>query len=230
MSSELGMEFGDKHQEKYAKVLETWTKKSEKVSEVSEALATKWGNDLFAALEEPVIEALSSKVAVAQWAKNGADIPTKEVLEMFSKIAAKYALSFASPDLLRRLVRSVNESDNETLVAAGKVMTPGELISRSSQTVAQIFDMAKDRFNDVMNTFQKKKKKFTGKKRWATYGDNSRHADLDGDIRDIDESFVYKKKAVKGPRPPGGNPADWSNCSCRIQYQKTNGKWIDIED
>lgn len=237
MSSQAGMDFGDKHQEKYAKVIDTWTNKVDNVSEVSKKLEGKWGATLLDTLAEPLIEALTSKDALGQWEKAGVKLPSKEALKMFSEIAAKYSLAYASPDLLRRLVISVKndkanppETTDKALTAALRVVRPSELATRSPQTVAQIFDMAKDRFNSVLNRFLQRDSQFTGRRQWVTEGSNSRHSNLNNQIRDEGDSFTYKKQDVQGPRPVGGNPADWSNCSCRIQYEKSNGKWVDVTD
>lgn len=232
MSSKAGLEFGAEHHEKYAKVLDKWSNKN--ISEVTDKTAEKWGADLLDALGDPVIESLSSKEALGQWKKAGVKLPSKETIKMFSEIAAKYSLGHASPDLLRRLVLSVkNNKENPvvlTAAAEGKIVRPSELIKRSPQTVAQLFDMAKDKFNDVMSRYLKKDAQFTGKKRWVTVGNHSRHADLDKEVRDEGGTFTYKKKSIGGPRPVGGNPGDWSNCSCRLEYQKSNGKWVSITD
>lgn len=234
MSSKQGMEFGSEYYGDYAKVLESWTDKVKNSTEVDAELEAKWGVDLFKALSDPVTEALMAKVALAQWAKQDVDLPSKEALRMFSGIAAKYSLSYATPDLLRRLVRSVKEDKKnppeDTVTAAIRVMRPSELVHRAPQTVAQIFDMAKDQFNDLIYRFQTRKETFTGRRRWVTVGEHGRHQDLDGEIRGPDEEFTYKKKSIVGPRPVGGNPADWSNCSCVTDYEKTDGKWVRVTD
>lgn len=237
MSSQAGMDFGDKHQEKYAKAIDTWTNKVGKVSEVSKKLEGQWGNTLLDALAEPLIEALTSKDALGQWEKAGVKLPSKEAMKMFSEIAAKYSLAYASPDLLRRLVNSVKndkanppETSNKAVTAALRVVRPSELANRSPQTVAQIFDMAKDKFNSVLNRFLQRDNQFTGRRQWITDGAHSRHANLNKEVRDEGDDFTYKKQAISGPRPVGGNPADWSNCSCRLQYEKSNGKWVSVSD
>lgn len=234
MSSKAGMDFGDEHQEKYAKAIETWTQKVDNVSEVNKKLEDKWGNTLLDALSEPLIEALTSKDALAQWEKAGLKLPNKQVLKMFSEIAAKYSLAYASPDLLRRLVVSVKADkanpSKDSLTAALRVVRPPELAKRSPQTVAQIFDMAKDRFNSVLSRFLQRDDQLTGRRRWVTDDSNSRHSSLNQEVRDEGEEFTYKKRSIHGPRPVGGNPADWSNCSCRIEYEKSSGKWVDVTD
>lgn len=234
MSSQAGMDFGDKHQEKYAKAIDNWTGKVAKVSDVSKKLEGQWGNTLLDALAEPLIEALTSKDALGQWEKAGLKLPSKETIKMFSEIAAKFSLAYASPDLLRRLVISVKADKanppEKALTAALKVIRPEELAKRSPQTVAQIFDMAKDRFNAVLNRFLQRDSQLTGRRRWVTDGKDSRHAALNQVVRDEGTPFSYKKNDVHGPRPVGGNPADWSNCSCRLQYEKSNGKWVNPTD
>lgn len=230
MSSEAGMNFGSKHHEKYAKIIDTWSNKD--ISKVTDKLEGKWGEDLLEALADPLIEELTSNDSLRQWSK-AADLPSKEVLSMYSKIAVKYSLAHASTDLLRRLVISVkNDRSNppETVTAAARVVRPSELAARSPQTVAQIFDMAKDQFNSLLGKYFYKKNQFTGRRQWITADKNSRHKALNGVIADPDEAFTYKKQEIHGPRPVGGNPADWSNCSCRLKYERTNGKWVDVTD
>jgi hypothetical protein len=228
MSSLAGMEFGDKHQDKYSEIIDTWADKD--ISDVSKKLEKQWGTDLFNVLADPVIEALLEKEALAKWTKAGLDLPSKDTLKLYSQTAAKYALSQASPDLLKRLVKSVKadkENPPDTVTAAARVVRPSELAARSPQTLAQMYDMAKDKFNSVLSKFLRNGDQLTGKRQWITFDKSSRHRSLDNVIIDEDEQFTYKKQKIDGPRPIGGNPADWSNCSCRILFQRKDGKWVD---
>lgn len=225
MSSDTAMEFGDKHQERYAKVLEKWTRKVGGVEAPSDSLVAQWGADLDKALGEEVLAALLSPEALKKWI--GVDLPSQDTLERYSKIAVKYSLNLASVDLLRRLVKSVKaEKDNKPESVTAALFRPSELIKRASQTVAQMFDMAKDQFNAVLNRDLERKQALTGRKRWVSTGDNSRHASLHHEIRDQGDTFTYKKQQISGPRPPGGSPFDWSNCSCYTELQRKDGTWF----
>jgi hypothetical protein len=228
MSSELGMSFGEKHHEKYSEVLESWANTAAG-QEITESMVEKWGKDLYAALSEDLIEALMSKSEISEWSGKGISLPSKETLEMFSQIAAKYSLQYASKDLLERLVKSATfdkENPSEDAVTAAiRPMRPSGLIKRSNLTVAQIFDMAKDKFTNVLGNHLAKNNQFTGRRRWIS-GRNSRHGALNGQIKGPEELFTYKNEEIATPRPVGGSPANWSNCSCRIEYETRNGKWV----
>lgn len=253
MSSELGMSFGENHHEKYAEVLEAWANTAVG-HEITDKMAEKWGADLYEALSEDLIEALMSKEEISEWSSKGVSLPSRETLERFSQIAAKYSLQYATRDLLDRLIKSATfnkenpfevvtassssvfewtgaayintSSTSTTLTAAIRPMRPSELSKRSPQTVAQIFDMAKDKFNSVLSNHMVKTKQFTGRRRWETSGKDSRHASLDHEIKDFNEKFSFNKEKIVGPRPVGGSPAHWSNCSCRLTYETRNGKWV----
>lgn len=229
MSSELAMSFGEDHHEKYAEVLEAWanTAAGEKVTD---AMVEKWGADLYEALAEEVIDALMAKDALALWSGKGINLPSRETLKMFSQIAAKYTLQYASRDLLARLVRSATfdkaNPSPDVVTAAIKPIRPSEMVKRSPLTVAQIFDMAKDKFSNVLSRYLTKNNEFTGRRRWVTVGKNSRHASLNREIKGPDEFFSYQKEKIAAPRPVGGSPTHWSNCSCRLEYETRKGKWV----
>lgn len=252
LSSELGMSFGDKHHEKYAEVLEAWTNTAAG-KKVTDGMAEKWGADLHDALAEDLIEALMSKDDLSDWSSKGITMPSRETLKMFSQIAAKYSLQYASRDLLDRLVKSVTfdkENPSETIVASSSAtltwtgsdylasnttstitaairpMRPLELAKRSPLTVAQIFDMAKDKFKIVLSGHFERKNELTGRRKWVTTGKNSRHGALNGEIKGPEELFTYSGEEIAHPRPVGGSPAHWSNCSCRLEYETRNGKWV----
>jgi len=194
-------------------------------------MVAQWGADLHEALAEDIIDALTTKDALAVWSSKGITLPSPEVVKMFSQIAAKYTLQYATRDLLDRLVKSATYNKEnppeETITAAIRPMRPTELSKRSPQTVAQIFDMAKDKFSGSLQRFMVKTGQFSGRRRWVTTSKNSRHAALNGNVKDFNEFFSFGKEKVVGPRPVGGSPAHWSNCSCRLQYETKRGKWID---
>ncbi len=229
MSSELGMSFGETHHEKYSEVLEAWASTAAG-QEITEAMVEKWGKDLYSALADDLIEALMSKSEISEWSGKGVSLPSPETLKMFSQIAAKYSLQYASRDLLERLVKSAtfdkeNPSD-EAVTAAIRPVRPSTLIKRSPLTLAQVFDMAKDKFSTVLSGHFTKNNQFTGRRRWITAGRNSRHTSLNGQIKGPEDLFSYNGEEVATPRPVGGSPANWSNCSCRLEYETKNGKWV----
>lgn len=229
MSSELAMSFGEEHHEKYAEVLEAWTNTAAG-EKVTDAMAEKWGSDLHEALAEDLMEALVAKDDLSGWSGKGITLPSSETLKMFSQIAVKYSLQYASRDLLDRLVKSSTfdkeNPSSDTVTAAIKPMRPTELVKRSHLTVAQIFDMAKDKFIVVLSRHLTKNNQFTGRRRWVTAGKNSRHGSLNGQTKGPDEFFSYQKEKIAAPRPVGGSPAHWSNCSCTLEYETRKGKWV----
>lgn len=233
MSSAYGTTFGAEYQAAYAKVLKKWLAKGRRVTNLTPAMEAEWAADLKAALGEPLNAALLSSQAMEQWTAGGVELPSKSTLQRFSEIAAvKYALAFASIDLLRRLIK-VAKTDKayppgSKVTGSVRIARPSELIQRAAQTVAQIFDMAKDRFNSLMNRFLERKQELTGRRRWVSVGDKSRHSMLHHQIRSEGEPFSFKKELIQGPRPPGGNPHDWSNCSCFIEVETKGGKWIRV--
>lgn len=228
MSTELANSFAEDHHEKYAEVLNAWANTAAG-HEVTEAMVTKWGADLHEALADDLIEALMAKDALALWSGKGISLPSKETLTRYSQIAAKYALQYATRDLLDRLVKSATYNkenpDTDVVTSAIRPMRPSELSKRSPQTVAQVFDMAKDRFSRTLSGFLTRNQQFTGRRRWVTAEKISRHASLNGEIADFNEKFTFNKEKVVGPRPVGGSPAHWSNCSCTLSYELRNGKW-----
>lgn len=227
MSTEQGNLFGAAHQEQYAEVLEAWAS-SPTGEKVTDAMVAKWGADLHAALAEDLIETLLTE---SNWSNSDIDLPSEETLKMFSQIAVKYSLQYASKDLLERLLRSSHwdkENPSEALTAAVRPMRPSELVKRSHLTVAQIFDMARDKFDTVISNHLTKNNQLTGQRRWETSGKNSRHAALNGEVRGPGEFFTYNGEDVVSPRPVGGSPASWSNCGCYLSRQRKDGKWTSL--
>lgn len=243
MSTELGDQFGAEHHEKYSEVLEAWAN-SVTGDKISDKMVEKWGADLHDALAEDIITSLTSKDSISPWLKADLKLPSKETLERYSQIAAKYSLQYATRDLLDRLIKSADfnkenpvedsvTDDTVTasfysgnLVAAGIKMRPSELAKRSPQTVAQIFDMAKDKFVSIISNRLTKEVQLTGERRWVTDGENSRHAELHHEIKKPGEFFSYNKEKIAAPRPVGGAPESWSNCSCTTQYRTKKGSWV----
>lgn len=246
------MAFGDIHQGEYEKIASKWAKKLDGTGKISNKTRSEWGIDLQNSLGDQV-EAGLKEHTLQRWNKVK-KLPPKEILEMYTKIAAKGALAVDTGDLLRRLKESAAITEFST--TTGKfnpefstvyknnpgvyipqsiktetsefaTMQVPELLKRSSQTVAQVFDMAQDRFNSLMGKYLKKTNQASGERQWITaYSKSgpSRHAALDGQVKSEDENFIYDGEEVYGPRPPGGSPASWSNCSCSIVYLGKNGK------
>lgn len=229
MSSNLAMLFGENHHEKYSEVLKSWSNTTHS-GKLTDAMVVKWGADLNVALSEDLIKALVSKDDLSSWSSKGIRLPSPETLKMFSQIAAKYSLQYASRDLLNRFLKSVTfdkENPSEDAVTAAiRPVRPSVIIDRSPLTVAQIYDMAKDKFTNILSNYLTKNDQFTGRRKWITNSKNSRHASLNDEIRGPNEYFIYDKEKVAAPRPVGGDPASWSNCSCYLLYELRNRKWV----
>lgn len=237
MSTQVGTKFGITYAETYGEVIEKWAKKLEGVSEIDDATRSEWNADLEKALGEEVKDAILRYTA-KEWSRTGAAMPSKATIERYAQIAAKGALQADTGDLLHRLQISANTEPTEAITASIKLsnchlctgcdtcldsitaaVLPGELIKRAHQTVSQIFDMAQDRFNRSIAKFSAKVKGKPMKRTWHTNSKNSRHAALDGQSKTEDEMFEYDGEKIYGPRPPGGSPANWSNCSCTLRYR-----------
>ncbi len=218
MSTKIATSFGEVYQDDYHKVISKWSKKFSSRVGVNPKTRSEWGSDLQNFLGNSVITALMDHT-LPRWSKVGT-LPPKEVLDMYAKIAAKGALAVDTGDLFQRL-----KDASVTVLAA--VQAP-ELVKRASQTVSQIFDMAQDRFNSLLGKNFQNTDQATGDRMWvitpSKFGP-SRHASLDGVVRAEDELFDVDGEEVYGPRPPGGDPAQWSNCSCRILYQ-SGDDWV----
>lgn len=221
MSTPLGTQFGSEYGEEYGAVIDNWGKKLKGVSKISDNLRKEWVMDLRTHLEEQLIEALK-KTAVEQWKAVGEPY-NKDVIEIYAKTAAKISLSRDHFDLLERLRLMAQEPD--TVTAAISV---GEAKKRAGQTLSQIYDMVVDTFNQITTKVFKRKNKATGKRRWKTVGTDSRHAQLNGRVKKEGESYYYKGSLIYGPRPPGGSPENWSNCSCYLERELTDGSWVRI--
>ena len=216
MSTELGTEFGSEYGEDYGEIVASWGKKLKGISKVGGKLKAEWSSDLRKALEEQLIETLQKKVEIDQ------DLMSKESVERFIKVAVRRSLAEDHFDLLERL-RIIANTEPEAITAAYSVDT---VVSRAPQTVSQIFDMVKDKFNQIMEKTLRKKKKLTGNRRWVSQGEGSRHRNLNGQVKKEGEFFVYKGAPVYGPRPPGGSPENWSNCSCYLVFERGDGDWV----
>lgn len=223
MSSELGMDFGEKSKQKYKGIIDRWSD--------NPGSEERWGATLQEALADPLIETLLSKESMDMWTKEELSLPSEETFQRYAKIAAKFALVVSTNDLFRRLNRSIEQDEKfpDKVEAALRLYTPSEIAARAQQTLAQVFDMARGWFNRITARRLEETDQLTGKKKWVTVGGDSRHAGLDGQVRDLDGTFTYNKKQIYGPRPADGNPNDWSNCSCYLIYQQENGKWLGRE-
>jgi hypothetical protein len=211
MSTNFASTFGEEHGNEYGRIVNKWSKRLVGVNEIDQETFQEWGKDLQEVLGEQVKEALLNET-VKEVRKSGGKMPSKELFDMYADIAVKGALATDTGDLLERLRISANEH----LTAA---FSPAGLAKRAFLTVAQIFDMAQDRFKRLANNFTNRTRETPRRRIWETHsGPDSRHASLDGVVKEEDEMFEYNGQEVYGPRPPGGSPADWSNCSCEIRY------------
>lgn len=238
MSSKLGMDFGEQYGEAYGKVIEKWGTKLEGVQKITEPMKKEWAKDLRDALETDLVDQLVAK-AVADWKQVG-PLPSQETVRRFAQQSVRASLDNDQFDLLERLRLMAQEPEPEESVLVASMMinnpqsltaaiTVSEALKRVGQTVAQVFDMAKDGFNSVVGRFFQRRGDLTGRKRWRTVSSGngkSRHSSLEGDIVGPDGSFNYKGESISGPRPPGGSPANWSNCSCYVEVEKSNGEWV----
>lgn len=215
----------------YAAVLARWSKKIKPGDKISDADREAWTADLRKALEQDLVAKLKEDVT-KEWAAAKLPIPSDETLDRFAKTAAKKALGPDAYDLLSRLPTF---TDPDTAQEALDVLTAaspwGFVIKRSVLAVSQMFDMAADAYNATIGRFFQKSGALTGRRQWhvtsvTKKGTQSRHESLDGQIRNEGESFEFKGESVYGPRPPGGSPAHWSNCSCYLTYEKENGDWV----
>ena len=231
MSTKIAMEFGEQYGSEYARVLVKWGKKLKGVESITDDLRKEWGKDLRKALEADIVTVLVEKEA-PQWKKAG-NLPSEDTLRRFAQTAAKISLEQDMNDLLNRLreiaQRSLPEGETiedalNELTAAGFLI--GQIIKRSQQTTAQILDMVADKFSGIMNRFFNTQGRLTGRRRWRVTATNSRHNSLNGQIKSDGESFEYKGQLVYGPRPPGGSPENWSNCSCSLQFETRGGDWV----
>lgn len=235
MSSKLGMEFGEQYGEAYGEVVAKWGKKLKGVSKITEPMKKEWAKDLRGALEEDIVDALVKKAA-NDWKAVG-PLPSKETVRRFAQQAVRQSFNEDHFDLLERLRLMAQEPEPQEAVTASMVLNEppsltaaisvSEALKRVGQTVAQVFDMAKDGFNSVFGRFYQRRGDLTGRRRWRTVGGKeSRHRSLDGDIVGPDGSFNYKGDSIRGPRPPGGSPENWSNCSCYVEVEKKDGEWV----
>lgn len=224
MSSELGIGFGQEYGEEYGKVVAKWGKRLKGVKRISDEIKKEWSVDLRKALESQLVEVIVKKTSPG-WKKVG-ELPSDETIKRFAQTAAKGSLEQDTNDLLERLRLMAQEPESEEAITAA--ITVSEALKRVGQTVSQIFDMVKDRFNGTMERYNRRQGKLTGRRRWQTNSLKSRHSRLDGQVKSEDERFVYKGESVYGPRPPGGSPANWSNCSCSLDVQRRDGDWVSI--
>lgn len=222
MSTELAMDFGQKYGKEYGDVVEKWAKRLKGVTQVSAEMQDEWGADLRKSLEVQIVDTLVDQIA-PEWKKVG-PLPSDETVKRFAQTAAKASLQQDMGDLLVRLRAMAQEEEPEMITAAMLVSTA---LKRVFPAVAQIFDMVGDRFGGIIEKYFQRKKALTGRRRWRVASLGSRHRRLDGEVRGEGENFEYKGQSIYGPRPPGGSPENWSNCSCLILYQRSDGSWTE---
>lgn len=225
MSTPIATEFGNENGDAYAEVIEKWAAKLKGVEEITDEMRKEWAADLQKALGGRVIKTLLKEVAPG-WKQVGA-LPPEETVNRFAQMSVKRSFFTDTEDLLQRLrVRAQKSDDGDGVTAA--IFPVKFLLMRAAPTVAQVFDMVKDRFGRIMNRHYEGQDVLTGRRRWRTASVDSRHKDLNLVIKEKDESFNFKGQDISGPRPPGGSPENWSNCSCFLQAERTNGDWVTL--
>lgn len=226
MSTPIAAEFGNSYGDKYGEFVARWAEKLKGVETITDELRKEWAADLQKLFGGSVMETLINEVS-PKWKKVG-PLPKKETLERYAQLSIKQSFAIDTEDLLERLRVRAQRPDNELDEVTAAIFPVSHLIKRAGQTVAQIFDMVKDRFDRTLGKYQEGEKKLTGRKRWRTTSLNSRHKDLNMVVKGPGESFIYRGSEISGPRPPGGSPENWSNCSCYVQYERSNGEWITV--
>lgn len=220
-STPAGKETGEKLGEAYGRVASNWAGRLTDSERVSKKMRDQWSADLRDALEEDLTNSIVSKTS-SRWREAGLTLPDDETTQRFAKTASRGALGPDAKDLLERLQDSASNTNNRLPVS--DYLSP----SRTSQTAAQISDMADDRFNGILARWFKKEGQITGRTRWRTAGAVSRHANLNGQVRELGGDFDDNGRKVKHPRRPGGHPGHWSSCACVLEYELDNGRWIAI--
>lgn len=226
MSTPVATAFGSQYGNEYAEFLSKWAEKLKGVEKITDDIKREWAADLQKTLGEQAVNTLIKEVS-PKWKKVG-PLPAKETLDRYAQMAVKRSLSSDTDDLLERLRVRAQLPDEEPDEVTAAIFPVKFLLLRSGQTVAQIFDMIKDRYDRTIGRHYEEEKKLTGRKRWRTTSLNSRHKDLNLVVKDEDESFNFKGQDISGPRPPGGSPENWSNCSCYLQVEQANGDWTTI--
>lgn len=226
MSTPIATEFGSTHGDSYADVITKWAEKLKGVKEVTENMRREWAADLQKALGDSVVESLLSQ-ASPKWKKVG-DLPPEETLKRYARMSVKNSFFTDTEDLLQRLRVRAQEPDTDEDGVTAAIFPVKFLVLRAGPTVSQIFDMVLDRFSRILNKQYEEKGVLTGRRRWRTASLNSRHKDLNLSVKKQDESFNFKGQDISGPRPPGGSPENWSNCSCYLQVEKSNGDWTTV--
>lgn len=226
MSTPIAAEFGNQHGDAYGEFLEKWASKLKGVDKITDELRVEWSSDLQKILGEEAVNTLIKEVS-PKWKRVGS-LPDKESLDRYAQMTVKRSLFTDTEDLLERLRVRAQLPDEEVDEITAAIFPVNHLVKRARQTVAQVFDMVKDRFDRVLGKHYEDKKQLTGRRRWRTTSLNSRHKDLNLVEKGSGENFSYKGQSISGPRPLGGSPENWSNCSCFIQYERANGEWISI--
>lgn len=226
MSTPIAMEFGNNHGDEYGELIAKWAKKLKGVDKVTDDLRQEWASDLQKVLGKTVTNTLLKDVS-PKWKKVGA-LPDKDTLERYAQMSVKQSFFTDTEDLLERLRVRAQRPDEELDEVTAAIFPVSHLVKRAGQTVAQVFDMVKDRFDRILGRYYEEEDQLTGRRRWRTTSLNSRHKDLNLTVKAQGEDFVFNGNSISGPRPAGGSPENWSNCSCYLQYERANGEWITI--
>lgn len=200
----------------YLRVLEEWAAQLAAVPEITNNIRQNWRADLRDALEADLREQLILRIP-AEWGARGLPTPPDATTRRFATTSVRGTLGPDSDDLLIRLHRSARGVPGTAAIST--YLTEG----RTNQTAAQIFDMAADRLEFQMARYGERRRQLSGRVRWQNANPrNSRHADLHNEVRNLGQDF---SSGTRGPRPPFGRPGEWSNCSCYLEYEDTDGEW-----
>lgn len=201
----------------YLRVIEEWGPRLRSVSEITNNIRQNWRADLRDALETDLRDQLLSRTTT-DWQARGLPLPSDTQVRRFATASVRGTLGPDSDDLLLRLHRSARGV--EGTAALSSYMTPG----RTNQTTAQIFDMANDRLEFNLARHAERRRLITGNVRWQNANPRtSRHSDLHGEVRRVGQDF---SSGTRGPRPPFGQPGEWSSCSCYLEYETVDGEWV----
>lgn len=134
-----------------------------------------------------------------------------------AQIAVRRAIN-ATDDIRKRLL-------DAPIVASSKPFSIRTLLREIHQKLvaSSIIQHARDIF---LRDSVDKDPRMTGRARWETNSENSRHIDLEGIEFNIDEGIEYRGEIIHGPR---ANPADvdlWSNCTCSLVFETGEGNWV----
>lgn len=87
--------------------------------------------------------------------------------------------------------------------------------THQGQILKDMARIAGDRLNEQVATRLQQAGAFTGRQRWRTANENSRHAELNLQVG----PWRFGGQTITHPRFDPQNPQAWSNCSCFVEYE-----------